>query len=127
MTPDEAKRRALEAAVDAFSDGPQDGLAPWIAGVERAIEAYESALWQPIETVPLKTEVIGFGRVGWDEGDGMDNPETEPRAIAMEWQPAIPYENEPDWPAHGKAPSATPYTEVVHATHWRPKIEGPSS
>lgn len=58
MTPDEARQRALEAAQEAFADAPQEGLAPWVEGVRRAITAYERALWQPAETAPHGVPVL---------------------------------------------------------------------
>jgi hypothetical protein len=55
MTPAEARQRALEAAADAIGDAwdtDEDDDERLRVYARAAVQAWEAALWQPIETAP---------------------------------------------------------------------------
>lgn len=127
MTPDEARQRALSVAKDTFSDHMsrhREGLFPEGAALEAALVAYESAMWQPIETAPRDgTLICGWGPVAWY---GSEEPETrnQPEMVQMVWEGSDgSIEDRAEW----KVPTPTPYEYYCWATHWRPNLRGAKS
>jgi hypothetical protein len=97
MTPDEARQRAVEAAKQAaFPKMMQPDK--WRA----ALDAYESAMWQPIETAPRDgTEVLTWDGESWD---------------VARWTPEAALFHKGMWETEACG---------IFPTHWRPLPAGP--
>lgn len=80
--------------------------------------------WQPMSTAPRDgTEVLGYGRVGWDEGGGLGTSLPERRRVVMRW-------NGDDGSTEGDywmLASSTPYNEVVGPVAWAPLLPEPAN
>lgn len=84
--------------------------------------------WQPMESARRDgSEVLGWARVGWVEGGGLDTASDERRRVVMSWSAFVRQIDIEEAGAEGEwlMKSATPYGEVADPVLWAPLLEEP--
>ena len=75
MTPEQIEEAAIEAAAETIDE--QTGLGPAVSSsiAKRTIEAYNAAMWRPIEEAPPHTPILTNCKHGLIEGEYQPEPD----------------------------------------------------